>query len=434
MSQPIWSKGQASVDALVQGYLAGEDVILDRELLPFDIKASQAHVKGLARIGIVSDDEATAIVAALRDIGEDFSAGKLTLDAPFEDGHSALEEWLTQRLGDVGRKVHTGRSRNDQVQVAMRLLLKHRIDQAIALVHECALAALDMAKSHQSTPLPGYTHLQRAVPTTIGAWMAGFAEAWADDLALMSDVKRFVDCNPLGTAAGHGVNLPIDRQFTTSELGFDRMQVSPQYAQNSRGTFEVQVLMALLQPLQSVRRLAWDLSLFTTAEFAFVKLPDVLTTGSSIMPNKRNPDLIELLRASPAVVQGAIGELWSIMSLPSGYHRDLQATKPPTMRGLQAAIASLSQVPTLLRSLWFDHKRIDEAMEGSMLATDKATELAADGVPFRQAYQQVGNALHELDELESEQLSKRVEASIEARNSPGGAGKLMLDEIARRIG
>ena len=182
MSQPIWSKGQADIDALVQGYLAGEDVVLDRELLPFDIKASQAHVKGLARVGLVSEQEAAAVVKALDDIADEFAAGKLTLNATFEDGHSAIEHWLTERLGDVGRKVHTGRSRNDQVQVAMRLLLKDRLAQARALVLACAQAALAVAKAHESDMLPGYTHLQRAVPTTIGAWMAGFAEAWADDL------------------------------------------------------------------------------------------------------------------------------------------------------------------------------------------------------------------------------------------------------------
>lgn len=425
MSKPLWDKGGATVDERIMRFCAGEDVVLDRELFVYDIRASKAHVRGLERIGLLAESERDALLSTLDALANEFENGGFVLDERYEDGHSAIEAYLTAELGDVGRKVHTGRSRNDQVLVASRLYLRDAISEIAA--HAKRAAEVCLERAHQDdVPMPGYTHLQRAVPSSTGMWFAGFAEAFIDDARLALDTRRWVDTNPLGTAAGYGVNLPLDRDGVTAELDFERVQLSPIYAQNSRGKFELQALMVLGQALLDVRRLAWDLSLFTTAEFAFVDLPDRFTTGSSIMPNKRNPDVVELLRASYGVVQGAMAELQALLSLPSGYHRDLQASKPPVLRAMSRGLDALALVPELLGELSFDEERMREAINPEMHATDRAIELAKDGVPFRDAYRQV------VDEFD--QLGDRTpEASLKARTSPGGAADLRLDVLRDRL-
>ncbi|MFP4599903.1 MAG: argininosuccinate lyase [Persicimonas sp.] len=424
-NKPIWDKGNATVDERIMRFCAGEDVVLDRQLFLHDIRASKAHVRGLERIGILEPEECSSLIEALSELAEKFRDGEFVLDDRFEDMHSAIEAYLTEQLGDVGRKVHTGRSRNDQVLVATRLYLK---DALIDIAEGCKRVAevcLQRAAS-DDVPMPGYTHLQRAVPSSTGMWFAGFAEAFIDNAMLAQSSLAFVDANPLGTAAGYGVNLPLDRDGVGEELGFSRPQLNPIYAQNSRGKFEIQALMALAQALLDVRRLAWDLSLFTTAEFSFVDLPDRFTTGSSIMPNKRNPDVVELLRAAYGTVHGAMAELQSLLSLPSGYQRDLQGTKPPLLRAMNRGLDALAIVPGLLADLSFDEERMREAIEPAMHATDRAVELAAGGVPFRQAYRQVASEFDQLAERTADQ-------SLEARTSPGACADLRLDALRGRL-
>ncbi|MFT3776586.1 MAG: lyase family protein [Minicystis sp.] len=345
MAKLIWDKDGAAVDTRIQRFLAGDDVVLDRALFLHDIRASKAHVHGLCRIGVLAEGEATAIDGALDDLAAAFTRGDFVLDDRHEDGHSAIEAYLTEKLGEPGKKVHTGRSRNDQVLVALRLYVRDALDRIHSHVKDAAAAFLDRAEADIATPMPGYTHLQRAVPSSIGLWLAGFAEALIDDAGLVAATRQWIDACPLGTAAGYGVNLPLDRQGVSDELSFSRLLVNPVYAQNSRGKLELGALMALLQALLDVRRFAWDLSLYTTAEFAFVKLPAEYVTGSSIMPNKKNPDVVELLRAATAPVLGAMAEIESVLALPSGYHRDLQATKGPVLRALAHGIEALSLVP-----------------------------------------------------------------------------------------
>ncbi len=274
--------------------------------------------------------------------------------------------------------------------------------------------------------MPGYTHLQRAVPTTLGALFAGHAEAFVDDAQVLANAAEILDSSPLGTAAGHGVNLPLDRDGVARELGFARVQVSPVYAQNSRGKFELLAVGALHHALVDIRRLAWDLGLFATAEFGFVRLPTAYTTGSSIMPNKRNPDVVELLRTLPAVSEGAMVELSAILALPSGYHRDLQATKGPTLRAFARGLAGLALVPALVASLEFDEARMRAAIEPAMYATDRAIELSSAGVAFRDAYRQAATGMDAL-------AGRSPEASVAARVSLGGAGNLGLDRLQQRL-
>jgi argininosuccinate lyase len=296
MTDLLWKKKDSKVDAKIMRFLAGDDVMLDREFFLHDITASKAHVEGLANIGVLDADEATALKRELDALAGDFRSGTFVLDEQFEDGHSAIEARLTERLGDTGRKVHTGRSRNDQILVATRLWLKEKLGALQAHCVTTARVCLDRA-AKESLPMPGYTHLQRAVVSSTSMWWAGFAEAFIDDAWRAKQARDWIDANPLGSAAGYGVNLQLDRDHTTRALGFARMQVSATYAQLSRGKFEMAALEAIGSALLDVRRLAWDLSLFTTAEFGFVALPPEYTTGSSIMPNKCNPDVVELLRA-----------------------------------------------------------------------------------------------------------------------------------------
>ncbi|HJU39903.1 MAG TPA: argininosuccinate lyase, partial [Tahibacter sp.] len=385
MSDLLWQKKGVEVDPRIMRFLAGADVVLDRELFAHDIVASRAHVEGLERIGLVTADECAALVRELDALADDFRSGAFVLDERYEDGHSAIEARLTERLGDAGRKVHTGRSRNDQVLVASRLWLKTQLARLIDACRVSARVCLDRAH-RDALPMPGYTHLQRAVVSSTAMWFAGFAESFIDDTRRAIDTLALIDANPLGTAAGYGVNLPLDRDYTTQRLGFSRMQISPVYAQLSRGKFELAALEALCSALLDLRRLAWDLSLFTTAEYGFVSLPAAYTTGSSIMPNKRNPDVVELMRASYAAVAAARTEVEQLLSLPSGYQRDLQFSKGSIVHGFGIGLDALELLPGLLSSFAWNAEPMRRAIESSMYATDVAIEQAAAGVPFRDAY------------------------------------------------
>lgn len=426
MAKPLWQSNDSQLDERIMRFLAGDDVLLDQQLFVFDVQASVAHVKGLGSIGVLESQEVSTLCGALAAVGEAFISGELELNDEFEDGHSAIEHWVTERVGELGGKIHTGRSRNDQVLVATRLYLLNRLSTLKSVNAQIAAVCLTRAELTKDQPMPGYTHLQRAVVSSVGMWFAGFAEAFVDNAWLAQQTSEWVSCNPLGTAAGYGVNLPLDRDLTTKELGFGRMQVNPIYAQNSRGKFELQVLSALSQALLDVRRLAWDLSLFTTAEFNFVSLPNTYTTGSSIMPNKRNPDVIELLRAAFGTVQGAMTELTATLSLPSGYQRDLQNTKGPMLRATEHAIEALQLIPALLENLEFHSDQMEGAFDRGMFATDMAVELAASNIPFRQAYRLVKDGLDEIAEFSpTESLNKRT--------SPGAMADLRLDLIQARL-
>ena len=427
MSELIWQKSGVRTDPRIMRFLAGDDVVLDREFFLFDIEASKAHVEGLARISILGKEECLALLGELDRLAADFRSGQFVLDERFEDGHSAIEARLTETLGDSGRRLHTGRSRNDQVLVASRLWLKGRLGELARTCKAVAGVCLERA-ARESLPMPGYTHLQRAVVSSTTMWFAGFAEAFVDNAWRAHQALDFIDANPLGTAAGYGVNLPLDREHTTRRLGFARMQVSPVYAQLSRGKFEMVALEALSAAVLDLRRLAWDLSLFTTAEFAFVALPAEYTTGSSIMPNKRNPDVVELMRASYASVAAARTEIEQLLSLPSGYQRDLQVSKGAIVHGFHRGLGALALLPALLVALEWKPEAMRDAIDPSMYATDIAIESALAGVPFREAYRAAAEAGD--DDVGR---GRTAEASLAARVSPGAAAHPHLDVLRERL-
>jgi len=425
VSGNLWDKGGAS-DAAMMRYTARDDWQLDQRLLAYDLRATLAHVRGLKRIGVLDDDELARLENAIASLEQRRADGKLTLSESDEDGHTAIENALIAELGELGKKLHTGRSRNDQVLVALRLYERDAIDGLIDAGRAGAHALLALARAERDTPMPGYTHLQRAVPSSVGLWASSFSEQIADALDMLRAVRQLIDRCPLGGAAGYGVNLPLDRAFVAAELDFAAVADNPMSSQASRGVFEVQLLGAAWQLIMAARRFAWDVSLFTTSEFGFVKLDDALTTGSSIMPNKRNPDVVELMRAASSVVQGAIAELMGQLSLPSGYQRDMQLGKAPLMRGLDETLATMRMLPRVVSGITLDRERMRQAISPECYATDRAVELARQGVPFRDAYRQVAAEIGNLG-------AGDPAASLAARTSPGGPGALELDALQARL-
>lgn len=425
MSAPIWNKAGVEIDAELMRFMAGDDVLLDRELFVHDIAASRAHAGGLVRIGLLDAEEGSRLAVELDALAAAFAEGRFVLDDRFEDGHSAIETWLTDKLGDLGRKIHTGRSRNDQVLVAVRLWLKQCLATLQARCVSIATFALDRAANDGGHAMPGYTHLQPAMVSSTGLWWSALAESFIDNAAIARSTLAWVDANPLGTASGYGVNLPLDRDGVAAELGFARQLLNPIAAQLSRGKYEWQALAALAQSLNDVRRFAWDLSLFASAEFDFVVLPNAFTTGSSLMPNKRNPDVVELLRASPGVAYGAMAELQSLSALPLGYHRDMQAGKGPLLRAFKHGLDALAVAARLFAAITWKPDRMRAAIDGGMYATDHAMELAQSGVPFREAYQRAA--------MEPAGASRTPEASLQARVSLGAPANLGLERLRARL-
>lgn len=428
MTIPVWASAESDSQATEQAmrYLASGDVILDRQLFLCDIRATGAHVNGLATIGALTNEDAKRVNASLKGLATEFTDGRFVLDEQYEDGHSAIEAYLTTHLGDLGKRIHLGRSRNDQALVATRLFMRESLERTRASILSCARAALELAQTHEMVPMPGYTHLQRAVPSSVGLWMASYAEAFADDAELIDATLAWIDRCPLGTAAGYGVNLPLDREGVAHDLGFARLQLNPMAAQASRGKHEVLALGTLWQAMQTLRRLGWDLTMFASSEFGFIEMPDAMTTGSSIMPNKRNPDVAELFRASAGVVAGAMTEIQQIVSLPSGYHRDLQLTKAPLLRAIRTAQESLALAPSLIQGLRINADRCRAAIDQSMHATDMTVEMALAGVPFRDAYRKLKD-----DGVERNDFTP--EDSLQARTSLGASGNLGLDTLRARI-
>jgi argininosuccinate lyase len=425
---PLWDKGVA-VDAAMMRYTARDDYLLDQALLPFDLAASKAHVRGLCRIGALEPIERDALVDGLESLERRLTEGTFGLGPDDEDGHTAIEAALVEKLGDVGKRVHLGRSRNDQVLVALRLFEREALADLAERALGAARAFLSVAKAHEWTVFPGYTHLVRAVPQTVGHWAAGFAEGLGESARAMLDARARLGKCPLGAAAGYGVNLPLDREGVAHELGFEDVALNPLYSQSSRGIDEVVAVTAAWHGAAFARRFAWDISLFSTTEFGLVRLPDELTTGSSIMPNKRNPDVVELMRASCSIVQGAVTELMGLVSLPSGYQRDMQLTKAPVMRALTEARDTLTILPKVVLSLAFDTERAAAAVTVDMLATDRAVDLARGGVSFRDAYKRIAADLGS----RSEPAGKLAEESVRARVSLGAPGNLGLDRLSASL-
>jgi argininosuccinate lyase len=389
----LWDKG-TKLDARVLAYTAGEDHALDNRLVRYDIAASIAHAEMLAAQGLLSAADLEQIGAALTAIGAEHAQGQWRITLEQEDCQTAIENRLTERIGAAGGRLHAGRSRNDQVLAALRLYMRDAAselrDGAIAVAE--ALDALAAAQG--AVALPGYTHMQQAMPSTVALWASGFAAEIRDDAEGLQFATRRIAKNPLGSAAGYGTpNLPIDREATRRRLGFEVTHAPVTAVQLSRGKAEAQLLFEITLLTQDLGRLAADLLLFYTQEFGFVDLPDEMTTGSSIMPQKRNPDVFELVRGRSAVAQAALVEVLCITEkLSSGYHRDLQLIKPPLFRGIDSCAATLGILPSALEGVRFKPEaiRLDPGIHAAAAAN---ALVAAEGIPFREAYRRIAARL-----------------------------------------
>ena len=389
----LWDKGEA-LDTLILRYTAGEDHRLDERLVPYDVRASIAHAQMLAEQNLLSAEDLGHIVSGLTALGAAHEAGEWQISLEEEDCHTALEQRLTQLAGEAGQRVHLGRSRNDQVLAALRLYLLEATDALAAAALDVAEALRALAEREHSTLLPGYTHMQQAMPSSVSLWAGGFATELRDDAAGILASRGRLSQNPLGSAAGYGVpGLPIDREATRKALGFDTVQVPVTAVQLSRGKAEAGLLFALTLLVQDLGRLASDLLLFYTQEFGFIALPDTMTTGSSIMPQKRNPDALELVRAAGPTLQAALLEILSLPAkLGSGYQRDLQRIKAPLFRGIDLAFDTTRVMTHVLGGVKFLGENI--YLEQDIHAAERANALVREtGISFREAYQRVGAAL-----------------------------------------
>ncbi|MEI6806542.1 MAG: argininosuccinate lyase [Myxococcaceae bacterium] len=385
----IWNKGY-DLDAIIENYTVSDDYLLDQNLVKYDCIASLAHAKMLHKIGILTDSELDSLDKGLQEIIGLWEKGQFEILKSQEDCHTAIESYLTQHYGDAGRKIHTGRSRNDQVLVTLKLFAKHELTQITQAAQEL-IAALDIfSKTHKETPIPGRTHMQLAMPASLGLWSGAISKSLADDIVFLQAAFKIIDQCPLGSASSFGVALPLDRQFVSNELGFERLQNNVLYCANSRGKWESMALSAYVQIMLTLSKAANDLIFFSLPELAYVSLPKELCSGSSLMPQKKNPDALELVRAKSATVQGnLVMILETIRPLISGYNRDFQETKRPFLQSTQITKESLWVMTHTIQKLQVSLPNCLAAFKPELFAADWVMELVTQGMPFRTAYQQV---------------------------------------------
>ncbi|MBN2657956.1 MAG: argininosuccinate lyase [Spirochaetales bacterium] len=411
----LWEKNY-STDKLIEEFTVGRDYRLDMNLVPSDCLASLAHASMLESIGIISSEDLKSLKDGLISIIRDHKSGKFDIQLSDEDGHTAIENRLVEICGDAGKRIHTGRSRNDQSVTAVRVYGRSALIGILDAGFGLVRTLLDFAEKHSSVPMPGRTHMQTAMPSSVGLWMGGYAEELADDLKGVYNTLELINQNPLGAAAGYGVPLPLDREMTARLMGFPSVQNNVIYANNSRGKFESIILDSLDQIGLTLSKMAQDLILFSLPEFGYFKLPDELCTGSSIMPQKKNPDGLELTRSASAVLSAAATEVKNIIrSLPSGYNRDVQMTKEPFIRGTRLALTMLRVMELTVDRLKVREDNLTAGFTPDIHATDAALEMVATGSTFREAYREVGLNLHKLGDRDAR-------AALASRTYPGTTG------------
>lgn len=396
--QTLWGKG-AALDAQIAAFTIGDDRTIDAQLAVQDILGSLAHLQAISSAQLISADDTESLRVALQNLYAEAVRGELVPEDCDEDIHSAVERVLTSRLGDAGKRIHVARSRNDQVATDVTLWMRDQLLGALSEVLLCAQAAIAFAKRNENIPLVGMTHMQPAMPSSVGLWAAGYAASWLDDASLLCAALDAVDACPLGSAAGYGVpydKAPIDRTIAAKALGLSRVLEPVTAVQGGRGKAESTVLFGAAQAVQTCARMAWDIVLYVHPDWGFVRLPDAFVTGSSIMPQKRNPDVLELVRGKAHGVRAALVEVMGLAgSLPGGYHRDFQLLKGPLMRGVGAAREILRVMAHVLGGLEVNAERAEAACRNEIYATDRALELVVGGVPFRDAYRRVAQEVTE---------------------------------------
>jgi len=389
----IWEKGIA-VDKKIEQFTVGRDRELDAYLAPFDVQASKAQATMLASVGLISEQENTQLQQGLTELAAQLEAGTFTIDESFEDVHSKIEYYLTEKFGDAGKKIHTARSRNDQVLTAIQLFLKDYTERAASQMMALVEVLLEKAETHKADLMPGYTHFQAAMPSSFGLWFSAYAEHLLLDLALLEAAHTVADQNPLGSGAGFGSSFPIDRELTTQQMGFGNLAVSSVGAQMMRGKTEKTVAFALAGVAATLSKLAYDLVLYNSQDLAFVELPAAFTTGSSIMPHKKNPDVFELVRARCNALQGLPTTIMlATNNLPSGYHRDFQILKEILFEPMMQFLDILDILLFALPQLKIKPDLLNQTKYDGIFSVENINQLIQAGVPFREAYVQVGQAV-----------------------------------------
>lgn len=390
----LWQKENTSVSQLIESFTVGRDKEFDQLLAQYDVQGSIAHVTMLGEVGLMTKEEAAIAVEALKKVAEEIKNGTFQIQADVEDVHSQVELLLTERIGDIGKKIHSGRSRNDQVAVDIKLYLRQELLHTKKAVQELFDLLITQSEKYKNHLLSGYTHLQIAMPSSFGLWFGAYAESLVDDLELAAAAYAIVNKNPLGSGAGYGSSFPLNRTRTTELLQFASLNYNSVYAQMTRGKTEKTTAFALSAVAATLSKLAMDCCLYMNQNFGFISFPDELTTGSSIMPHKKNPDVFELIRAKCNRIQAIPNELTLMLTnLPSGYHRDLQLTKEILFPAIEELKACLQLMCVMLSQVQVKEDILTDEKYKYLFSVEAVNELVNKGVPFRQAYQEVGNQI-----------------------------------------
>ena len=420
MANKLWEKN-FEVNAEIERFTVGRDREMDLYLAKYDVLGSMAHITMLESIGLLEKEELPQLLSALRDIYDKAESGEFVIEDGVEDVHSQVEMMLTRQLGDIGKKIHSGRSRNDQVLVDLKLFTRQQLRDVVEAVKVLFDELIAKSERYKNVLMPGYTHLQIAMPSSFGLWFGAHAESLCDDMLFLQAAYKMTNRNPLGSAAGYGSSFPLNRQMTTDLLGFDSMDYNVVYAQMGRGKTERNVAFALASVAGTLAKLAYDACLFNSQNFAFVKLPKECTTGSSIMPHKKNPDVFELIRAKSNKLQALPQQVMLIMNnLPTGYFRDLQIIKEVFLPAFDELKDCLQMTAYIINKMSVNEHILDNAMYDPIFSVEEVNRLAAEGLPFRDAYKKVG--------LEIEAGSFKADKHINHTHE-GSIGNLCNDRI-----
>jgi len=420
----LWKKNQSSHEK-IEHFTVGKDRIYDLHLVAYDCQASIAHAQMLAETGVLTSDESDQLVEVLNDLKSIAKKGEFVIEPEFEDMHSKIEHHLTQKLGDLGKKIHTARSRNDQVLVALHLYLKTEIENIKGLTNSFFKLLMDLADQHKDKLFPGYTHFQVAMPSSFGLWFSAYAESLIDDITLLNAAYQIVDQNPLGSAAGYGSSFPINRKATTKSLGFSDLKYNVIAAQMSRGKAEKTTATAMASLAATLSKMAMDICLYMGQEHNFISFPEELTTGSSIMPHKKNPDVFELIRGKCNLVQSLPNQLALLLAnLPSGYHREMQLAKGPIIESINELKVCLDLFTFSLKEIQIKEKILDDPKYKYVFSVDTLNEWVKQGMPFRDAYKKMGEVISKGDYQPNKNLS---------HTHLGSLGNLALEDIQSKM-
>lgn len=385
----LWEK-DIPLDKLIEGFTIGQDNVLDLELAPYDVQGSKAHAKMLCKVGLLTEDDLLSLITELDIISGEIEKGNFKIETGVEDVHSQVELMLTRKLGDVGKKIHAGRSRNDQVLLDLRLYFRDRLNFLEEDTRTLANLFIELSGTHKDVLMPGYTHMQVGMVSSFGLWFGSFGEALADDILLLETVAKINNQNPLGSAAGYGNSFPLDRKMTTELLDFNDLCYNSIYAQFGRGKTELLISQALASLAYTISKFAMDVTLYSNQNYNFLKLPNELTTGSSIMPHKKNPDVFELIRAKCNQLQGLPGQISMLCSsLPTGYHRDFQQLKELIFPAIKMMDDILKIMIYSLPKIEVKNNLLDSNKYDYLYSVEVVNKLVQEGTPFRDAYKQV---------------------------------------------